>query len=99
MITCDPCWPQSVRCELMSGSWLMVASTCLGPNTVVLFEKTKLSDLPYSGMSERAPSQEIMFWRPFGTNGSMSRNSSLAAVSYTHLRAHETVLDLVCRLL
>ena len=23
----------------------------------------------------------------------------LAAVSYTHLRAHETVLDLVCRLL
>ena len=24
---------------------------------------------------------------------------SLEAVSYTHLRAHETVLDLVCRLL
>ena len=24
---------------------------------------------------------------------------ALAAVSYTHLRAHETVLDLVCRLL
>src|SRR5665811_1306566 len=27
------------------------------------------------------------------------RLSSIAAVSYTHLRAHETVLDLVCRLL
>ena len=25
--------------------------------------------------------------------------ASPAAVSYTHLRAHETVLDLVCRLL
>ena len=25
--------------------------------------------------------------------------AKLAAVSYTHLRAHETVLDLVCRLL
>ncbi|WDT36894.1 hypothetical protein PVA38_12195 [Streptococcus pneumoniae D39] len=25
--------------------------------------------------------------------------SSIIAVSYTHLRAHETVLDLVCRLL
>ncbi|WDT36791.1 hypothetical protein PVA38_11125 [Streptococcus pneumoniae D39] len=25
--------------------------------------------------------------------------SSLISVSYTHLRAHETVLDLVCRLL
>ena len=25
--------------------------------------------------------------------------SQLKAVSYTHLRAHETVLDLVCRLL
>ena len=27
------------------------------------------------------------------------RNPSFIAVSYTHLRAHETVLDLVCRLL
>ena len=26
-------------------------------------------------------------------------NSCLKPVSYTHLRAHETVLDLVCRLL
>ena len=26
-------------------------------------------------------------------------SSNNAAVSYTHLRAHETVLDLVCRLL
>ena len=26
-------------------------------------------------------------------------NTALGAVSYTHLRAHETVLDLVCRLL
>src|SRR5665811_2505541 len=26
-------------------------------------------------------------------------DAELAAVSYTHLRAHETVLDLVCRLL
>ena len=25
--------------------------------------------------------------------------ATLSAVSYTHLRAHETVLDLVCRLL
>eukprot|EP00657_Telonema_sp_P-1_P009595 TRINITY_DN3830_c0_g1_i2.p1 TRINITY_DN3830_c0_g1~~TRINITY_DN3830_c0_g1_i2.p1 ORF type:complete len:154 (-),score=38.93 TRINITY_DN3830_c0_g1_i2:6-467(-) len=28
-----------------------------------------------------------------------SSRSSLSTVSYTHLRAHETVLDLVCRLL
>src|SRR5664280_3569880 len=27
------------------------------------------------------------------------KNIALAPVSYTHLRAHETVLDLVCRLL
>ena len=26
-------------------------------------------------------------------------NRSVGSVSYTHLRAHETVLDLVCRLL
>ena len=28
-----------------------------------------------------------------------SGNGTLTPVSYTHLRAHETVLDLVCRLL
>ena len=27
------------------------------------------------------------------------KNISISPVSYTHLRAHETVLDLVCRLL
>ena len=27
------------------------------------------------------------------------RDINIGAVSYTHLRAHETVLDLVCRLL
>ena len=29
----------------------------------------------------------------------VQRTHGIAAVSYTHLRAHETVLDLVCRLL
>ena len=33
------------------------------------------------------------WWTPDQAGGSP------AAVSYTHLRAHETVLDLVCRLL
>src|SRR5664280_1801527 len=32
-------------------------------------------------------------------SGLTSRKSHSTAVSYTHLRAHETVLDLVCRLL
>ena len=31
--------------------------------------------------------------------GVAALGAGLAAVSYTHLRAHETVLDLVCRLL
>ena len=31
--------------------------------------------------------------------GVVERMQWLAPVSYTHLRAHETVLDLVCRLL
>ena len=39
MMTCEPCWPHSVRCAEISGSWLMAASTWLGPNTVVLLEK------------------------------------------------------------
>ena len=32
-------------------------------------------------------------------NGRMYPLGTLSTVSYTHLRAHETVLDLVCRLL
>ena len=32
-------------------------------------------------------------------NWSMPKEATYGAVSYTHLRAHETVLDLVCRLL
>ena len=31
--------------------------------------------------------------------GVFVRELTVAAVSYTHLRAHETVLDIVCRLL
>ena len=29
----------------------------------------------------------------------ISKDDTTSSVSYTHLRAHETVLDLVCRLL
>ena len=36
-------------------------------------------------------------WRPFVRN--LLEGIRYASVSYTHLRAHETVLDLVCRLL
>ena len=32
-------------------------------------------------------------------NGRVIVTGCMGAVSYTHLRAHETVLDLVCRLL
>ena len=35
---------------------------------------------------------------PWATMG-MTRVVGAGAVSYTHLRAHETVLDIVCRLL
>ena len=34
-----------------------------------------------------------------GVATGIARVCGVAAVSYTHLRAHETVLDLVCRLL
>ena len=36
---------------------------------------------------------------PTANLDAQSRAAFFAAVSYTHLRAHETVLDLVCRLL
>ena len=36
---------------------------------------------------------------PFGVNLRADAPDAARPVSYTHLRAHETVLDLVCRLL
>ena len=36
---------------------------------------------------------------PTGGEGGTGVREAAGAVSYTHLRAHETVLDLVCRLL
>ena len=43
----------------------------------------------------------MMLWLPSGLNLYIFVNTVLTMlpVSYTHLRAHETVLDLVCRLL
>ena len=37
--------------------------------------------------------------KPFRQAAAMAKLYSTETVSYTHLRAHETVLDLVCRLL
>ena len=45
---------------------------------------------------------QILAWlvRPPGDDQTPSdEGTGVTAVSYTHLRAHETVLDLVCRLL
>ena len=41
----------------------------------------------------------VWFWgAPVGVNNYINK-ASLKTVSYTHLRAHETEADLVCRLL
>ena len=47
----------------------------------------------------RKPAQRNWLVHAGLTGGSVLRPIVLAAVSYTHLRAHETVLDLECRLL
>src|SRR5665811_417558 len=55
---------------------------------------------PRDGRAGRIPSHTAA--RPQGQRGSgqaVPRLIRATPVSYTHLRAHETVLDLVCRLL
>ena len=42
---------------------------------------------------------ETKFYTNDGNNVFTVNTTTFTAVSYTHLRAHETVLDLVCRLL
>ena len=58
-----------------------------------------IRDSPWSG--RRSPRQDrgaAGVCRSLGSGG-RGEEDHHAAVSYTHLRAHETVLDLVCRLL
>src|SRR5665811_80501 len=57
--------------------------------------------------TRQPPSEVVMFLLAWKLNETKSPNEPIGfpcqvepmAVSYTHLRAHETVLDLVCRLL
>eukprot|EP00657_Telonema_sp_P-1_P000682 TRINITY_DN11316_c0_g1_i1.p1 TRINITY_DN11316_c0_g1~~TRINITY_DN11316_c0_g1_i1.p1 ORF type:complete len:111 (+),score=39.50 TRINITY_DN11316_c0_g1_i1:125-457(+) len=41
----------------------------------------------------------LFYGTPYETPYEQAQRDKLKTVSYTHLRAHETVLDLVCRLL
>ena len=42
---------------------------------------------------------KVILRQDFESLGKIGEVVDVKAVSYTHLRAHETVLDLVCRLL
>eukprot|EP00656_Telonema_subtile_P010687 TRINITY_DN15187_c0_g1_i1.p1 TRINITY_DN15187_c0_g1~~TRINITY_DN15187_c0_g1_i1.p1 ORF type:complete len:102 (-),score=7.35 TRINITY_DN15187_c0_g1_i1:2-307(-) len=66
------------------------ASHSVHPKVAIHFAQKHLHQFPLAldviHMQHRARSQQILLL-------------TLISVSYTHLRAHETVLDLVCRLL
>ena len=59
--------------------------------TVIATPDTFLVKQPNTALTWPATTTQTVLWDVSGT--------SSAPVSYTHLRAHETVLDLVCRLL
>ena len=50
-------------------------------------------------MAEHALDGAVDGGQEDGGKGCVARLFDVTPVSYTHLRAHETVLDLVCRLL
>ena len=71
-----------------------------GEETGELTEGTVLGWLkPDSGESNNTIHSRASFIRGFGIYLKSIGRSAYIPVSYTHLRAHETVLDLVCRLL
>ena len=45
------------------------------------------------------PAWDVVWFASHGDAEGVMLSDGLCPVSYTHLRAHETVLDLVCRLL
>ena len=54
----------------------------------------------YAPCNVRRPGGSVNNWRSFRiSRGHRKSFHAPRTVSYTHLRAHETVLDLVCRLL
>eukprot|EP00656_Telonema_subtile_P003791 TRINITY_DN11714_c0_g1_i7.p1 TRINITY_DN11714_c0_g1~~TRINITY_DN11714_c0_g1_i7.p1 ORF type:complete len:117 (+),score=10.97 TRINITY_DN11714_c0_g1_i7:355-705(+) len=68
---------------------------CPEGNTVRINDPRQAEDRSKSGEEPEVP-HDFEFSIPLSPAAS---NGELRAVSYTHLRAHETVLDLVCRLL
>eukprot|EP00657_Telonema_sp_P-1_P006355 TRINITY_DN2477_c0_g1_i8.p1 TRINITY_DN2477_c0_g1~~TRINITY_DN2477_c0_g1_i8.p1 ORF type:complete len:150 (-),score=26.09 TRINITY_DN2477_c0_g1_i8:42-491(-) len=80
----------------------------------VIFHQIKHKDCAHAIVGESLPhfcqkayhqpdrvAKKLALLRPFGRNDCVGHLHPLyyVPVSYTHLRAHETVLDLVCRLL
>ena len=52
-----------------------------------------------SGLVNELPPVPILVAEDVAAGDGRARDGAIDPVSYTHLRAHETVLDLVCRLL
>ena len=78
-----------------------LASRTLCGNDVAVLQLSKpISGVEPLGLRLNAPPEqdEELTLVGYGQT-SLSDPNSVGAVSYTHLRAHETVLDLVCRLL
>src|SRR5664280_3760515 len=75
--------------------------------TVIFFalQFSALADAEISGTYglDSRPAARAYLQMPERADGAfprlLSQTGAFKAVSYTHLRAHETVLDLVCRLL
>ena len=97
----------------MSSVWyrtLVVSSVCLffflmirRPPRSTLDRSSAASDV-YKRQEETVTDQEgryeiVWYQQELDGRGRRTADIAVSAVSYTHLRAHETVLDLVCRLL
>ena len=75
----------------------------LPDNEIIGIPKPDVIDVRRTGKDSlpchRKTGRQILVDQQFHKEGGIVRNMRSRSVSYTHLRAHETVLDLVCRLL
>ena len=100
---------QTLEYTFTRGSWSKREADARGqpiPNHALLAETTRAIDLQLAGWSDlrqevgiTTPTPDPSLVNPYDTRVQRVQLLSRASVSYTHLRAHETVLDLVCRLL
>ncbi len=95
-------WDEYMSVLVISAAWLMAQVLVIPgpPATAMLFAMARAThDGVFWSTADALAAFRALFWPAWRWGLPNLLVIGIGPVSYTHLRAHETVLDLVCRLL